>query len=65
MHTWSQSGQVVVGLPFPIIKRIHILKRDIRNTLQIQNHFYLCALDAESVRAGKTFGLELLVVKSV
>ena len=30
-----------------------------------QYHIYLCALGAESVRAGKIFGLERLAIKSV
>jgi len=55
-------GLAVVGLPFPIIKRIHILKE----TFEIlERPIYLCALEAESVRAGEIFGLERLVIKSV
>ena len=29
------------------------------------SHLYLCALKAENLRAGKIFGLEVLVIKSV
>ena len=58
-------GLAVVCLPFPAIEIILILKRDILNTLKTQCHIYLCALEAESVRAGKIFGLERLVIKSV